>query len=53
MVIRPEIKRKLLKGKIKYEYNPFTNLRSEEGELKDFITQKLQFDLEHPVDIEC
>ena len=43
------------KGKIVYEYNPLYNYRKEkdEGVISDLITNKLQFDLEHPVNIEC
>ena len=40
------------KGKIVYEYNPLYNYRNEEtGELGDFVSQKLNFDLNHPVDM--
>ena len=40
------------KGKLVYEYNPLYNYRDENtGELKDFQSDKLNFDLSHPVDI--
>lgn len=44
------------KGRLVYEYNPLHNFRTEEGkpdagELKDFTTNKLNFDLNHPVDM--
>lgn len=40
-------------GKIVYEYNPFRNYRDDAGKIGDLITSKLNFDLEHPVQIEC
>lgn len=44
------------KGNLVYEYNPLYNYRVEEGQqnagmLKDFTTEKLNFDLNHPVDV--
>lgn len=40
-------------GDLKYEYNPFRNLRdAETQELKDFRTEDLGFDLNHSVDIQ-
>ena len=44
------------KGRLVYEYNPLHNFRIEEGKenagkLKDFTTKKLNFDLNHPVDL--
>lgn len=40
-------------GDIVYEYNPFHNLRdASTGELKDFTTTQLSFNLNNPVDIE-
>ena len=44
------------KGKLVYEYNPLRNYRAENGEVKDLITKsnsQLNFDLTHPVEIEC
>lgn len=43
------------KGKLVYEYNPLHNFRTanSDGELKDFDTSKLNFDLSHPVTIDC
>jgi hypothetical protein len=38
-------------GNIKYEYNAFRNLRLATGELTDFRTKALNFDLNNPVDI--
>ena len=40
------------KGKLIQEYKPLHNLRDDEGRLLDFTTDKLKFDLMHPVDIE-
>jgi hypothetical protein len=41
------------KGDIVFEYNPFHNLRdANTGELKDFTTNQLAFNLNNPVDIE-
>lgn len=51
-------------GKIVYEYNPLRNFRYteeskdipegyEKGMLGDFITDRLKFDFNHPVDIVC
>lgn len=41
-------------GNLAYEYNPFRNLRDHlKGELIDFDTDLLKFDLNHPVNIEC
>jgi len=48
-------------GNLAYEYNPFHNLRymgedtSEhvKGELDDFVTSRLKFSLNNPVNIEC
>ena len=47
-----------IKGNLVYEYNPFRNYRLSEdtggkskGELVDFITDQLNFSLEHPVHI--
>lgn len=49
------------KGKIVYEYNPLYNYRKDDsGELSDLVTSsedennpQLNFDLNHPVEIEC
>lgn len=43
------------KGKIVYEYNPLFNYRSTagKGKIEDMTTAALDFDLEHPVEIEC
>lgn len=50
------------KGNLVYEYNPFRNFRVskddlannlKEGMLVDFDTEKLSFDLSHPLNIEC
>jgi len=38
-------------GDLKYEYNPLHNLRLDTGELTDFRTSELNFDLNSPVDI--
>jgi len=38
-------------GDLKYEYNPFRNLRAADGQLKDLRTQDLGFNLNSPVDI--
>ena len=48
-----ELKAKLFKqeGDLKYEYNPLRNLRLSTGELTDFRTTELNFDLYSPVDI--
>ena len=52
------------RGDLRYEYNPFHNLRTSSdvvengvtvykaGDLVDFTTNKFKFDLNHPVDIE-
>ena len=53
MVIVPTVYRKETKGVISYEYNPFNNLRDSTGKIDDFKTDLLNFDLEHPVSIEC
>lgn len=50
---RPSVKQLKNKGKIKYEYNPFRNYRNDNGEIEDLKTDKLKFNLQHPVDIEC
>src|ERR1041385_4363952 len=40
-------------GDIVYEYNPFHNLRdSNTGQLKDFTTDQLNFNLNKPLDLE-
>ena len=56
MKISAEIYTNPNKGNLVYEYNPLYNYRVEEGAenagmLKDFTTDKLNFDLNHPVDI--
>ena len=58
MKINAEIKTIDTKGRLVYEYNPLHNYRYEndtdqhlQGELKDFTTDKLNFDLNHPVDV--
>lgn len=38
-------------GDLKYEYNPFRNLKDVSGELKDFKTDQLNFNLNNPIDI--
>ena len=53
MVIVPTVYRKETKGVISYEYNPFNNFRDSTGKIDDFETDLLNFDLEHPVSIEC
>lgn len=49
-----EIRAKIFnqEGDLKYEYNPFRNLQDDTGQLKDFRTTDLAFDLNHPVDIQ-
>lgn len=39
------------KGNLVYEYNPLHNYRDDSGEIKEFISDKFNFDLNHPVDI--
>lgn len=48
------------KGKLVYEYNPLKNFRYQNdqgkikaGQLTDLDTEKLNFSLEHPIDIQC
>lgn len=47
----PVFKKIKMEGDLAYEYNPFHNLQDDSGELKDFTTTSLGFDLKHPVDI--
>lgn len=55
MRISATIQRTEPKGNLVYEYNPLHNYRLEEGaeagKLDDFTTEKLDFDLSHPVDL--
>lgn len=55
MRISATIQRIEPKGNLVYEYNPLHNYRLEEGaeagKLDDFTTEKLDFDLSHPVDL--
>lgn len=48
-----ELKAKVFnqEGDLKYEYNPFRNLRLADGQLTDFRTNKLNFSTNSPVDI--
>lgn len=48
-----ELKAKIFnqEGDLKYEYNPLRNLRLETGELADFRSTKLGFNLNSPIDI--
>lgn len=48
-----ELKAKLFnqEGDLKYEYNPLRNLRLSDGELTDLRTDKLNFNLDSPIDI--
>lgn len=47
----PIFKKLDMEGDMAYEYNPFYNLQADDGSLKAFNTDKLGFDLQHPVDI--
>ena len=47
----PVFKKLDMEGDMAYEYNPFYNLQADDGSLKAFNTDKLGFDLQHPVDI--
>lgn len=47
----PTFKKIEMSGDLAYEYNPFHNLQADSGQLNDFTTNKLNFDLKHPVDI--
>ena len=40
------------KGDLTYEYNPLRNLQLSTGQLTYFTTQELNFDLNHPIDIQ-
>lgn len=46
-----DFKLNLTEGDLAYEYNPFMNLQTKEGELVPFRTKDLNFDLQHPIDI--
>lgn len=46
-----DFKLNLTEGDLAYEYSPFMNLQSEDGQLNPFRTKVLNFDLEHPIDI--
>jgi hypothetical protein len=41
------------KGNLHYAYRPLHNYRDNSGKLTDFVTNKLDFDLQHPVEINC
>ena len=47
----PTFKKMEMEGPLAYEYNPFFNIQKETGELTPFNTEKLDFDLKHPVDM--
>ena len=47
----PIFKKLDMEGDMAYEYNPFYNLQADDGSLKAFNTDRLGFDLQHPVDI--
>ena len=46
-----DFKLNLTEGDLAYEYNPFMNLQTKEGELRPFRTKVLNFDLQHPIDM--
>lgn len=48
---KPIFKRIEIEGDLQYVYNAFHNLQKDTGELTDFNTKILDFDLQHPVDI--
>lgn len=41
------------KGNLHYAYRPLRNYRDDTGALQDFNTVKLNFDVQHPVEINC
>lgn len=47
------IRKNKLQGDLEYKYSPLNNLYDSNKELKDFETNNLPFDINHPVDIEC
>ena len=47
----PTFKKMEMEGPLAYEYNPLFNIQKETGELTPFNTEKLDFDLKHPVDM--
>ena len=47
-----DFKLNLTEGDLAYEYSAFMNLQDEDGKLKPFRTKVLDFDLQHPVEID-
>lgn len=47
------IKKYNLEGDITWEYNPLRIKLTKDKKIEDFNTNELQFDISHPVDIEC